>query len=127
MQRRADKYVRPSTEEIAQFSNHTKDSDRKTLTQRRTIARFCALFKGQSGEWAWKTIRKRLRRLYYLSRVDHVPKIRDKQRKGIGKYSFVNRTIKNRNQLPAEALATFLCKPKFFRNGVRKAIINGVK
>ena len=65
---------------------------------------------------------------YYLSRVDHVRKIKDrKQRTDIGKYSFVNRTIKNWNQLPAEALETFPCKPKIFRNRVRKAIIIGVK
>jgi len=30
-------------------------------------------------------------------------------------------------KLSAEALGTFLCKPKIFRNRVRKAIINGVK
>jgi len=41
----------------------------------------------------------------------------------IGKYSFVNRTIQNWNQLPGEALRTFRCKPKIFRNRVRKAII----
>jgi len=64
----------------------------------------------------------------YLSRVDHVQKIRDrKQRMDIGKYSFVNRTIKNWNQLPGEALGTFLCKPIIFRNIVRKAIMNGVR
>jgi hypothetical protein len=45
----------------------------------------------------------------------------------IGKYSFVNRTIKNWNQLSAEVLGTFRCKPKIFRRGVRKAIINVVK
>ena len=47
--------------------------------------------------------------------------------KDIGKCSFVNRTIKNCNQLAAEALGTFPCKPKIFRNRIRKAIINGVK
>jgi hypothetical protein len=63
-----------------------------------------------------------------LGRVDHARKIKDrKQRKGIGKYSFVNRTIKNWNELPAEGLGTFLCKPKIFRKRERKAIINGVK
>jgi hypothetical protein len=41
-----------------------------------------------------------------------------------GNYSFVNRTIKNWNQLPSEALGTFA---KIFRERVRKAIINGVK
>jgi hypothetical protein len=63
-----------------------------------------------------------------LSRADNVRKIRDrKQRTDIGNYSFANRTIKNWKQLPAEALATFPCKPKIFRNRVKKAIINGVK
>ena len=63
-----------------------------------------------------------------MSRVDHVRKIRDrKQRADIVKYSFVNRTITNWNQLPAEALGTVHCKPKIFRRRVRKAIINGVK
>jgi hypothetical protein len=42
-----------------------------------------------------------------------------------GKYSFVNTTIKNWNQLPAEALGTFPCKPKIFRKRVGKAIIRG--
>jgi hypothetical protein len=45
----------------------------------------------------------------------------------IGKFSFVNRTITDWNQLPAEALGTFPCKPKIFRNTVKEAIINGVK
>jgi hypothetical protein len=45
----------------------------------------------------------------------------------IGKYSFLNRTIKNWNRLPAEAFGTFPCKPKIFRKRVRKAIKNRVK
>jgi hypothetical protein len=45
----------------------------------------------------------------------------------IWKYSFVNRTIKNWNQLPVEALGTCPSKSKIFRNRVRKAITNGVK
>jgi len=63
-----------------------------------------------------------------LSRVDHGQKIRDrKQRTDIGNYSFVNRIIKNWNQLPSEALGTFPCKLKIFRKRARKAIINRVK
>ena len=38
------------------------------------------------------------------------------QRTDNGKYSFVNRTIKHWNQLAAEALGTFPCKRKIFRN-----------
>jgi len=76
----------------------------------------CALFEVYSGERAWKAIHDRLRRPFYLSRVDHVRKIRDrKQSTDIVKYSFVNRTIKNWNQLPTKALGTFPCKPKIFR------------
>jgi hypothetical protein len=98
------------------------------VVQIRTIALLCTLFKAYSGERAWRAIRDRLRRPYYLSRVDHVRDIRDKkQRTDVGKYSFVNITIKNWNQLPAEALGTFPCKPKIFRNRVRKAIIRWVK
>jgi len=94
----------------------------------RTFIRLCALLKAYSGEGAWKDISDRLRRPYYLSKVDHVRKIRDwKQRTDIGKYLFVNRTIKNWNQLPAEALGTFPCEPKIFRKRVRKAIISGMK
>ena len=79
----------------AQFTYHTKDSDLETLVQHRMIARLCALFKAYSGEWAWKSMRDRLRGLYCLSRVDHVWEIGDrKQRTDIGNYSFVNRTIK---------------------------------
>jgi hypothetical protein len=58
--------------------------------------------------------------------VDHVQKIRDrKQIKDIEKYSFVNRTIKNWNQLPVEVLGTFPYKPRIFRNRDGKAVING--
>jgi hypothetical protein len=72
-------------------------------------------------------MRNRLPRRYYLSRVDHVLKIRDrKQRMDIRKYSFVNRTIKNWNQLPAEVLGTFPYKLKIFRKKVRNALISGM-
>ena len=50
----------------------------KPLAKRSTIARLCALFKAYSLEWAWKDTRDRLRRPYYLSRVDHVRKFGDK-------------------------------------------------
>jgi len=74
--------------------------------------------------WAWKSIGERLKRPCYLSRDDHGRKIRgSKQRTDIGKYSFVNRTIKLWNQLPAEALATVLCKSHILRKTVREVII----
>jgi hypothetical protein len=61
----------------------------------------CALFKAYTGKRAWKAIGDRLQVPTYLSRVDHNWKIRArKQRKDVGKHSFVNRTITDWNQLP---------------------------
>jgi hypothetical protein len=45
-----------------------------------------------------------------------------RQRTDIGKYSFVNRTIRLWNRLPAEILETLPCKPNAFRKRVRKVI-----
>jgi hypothetical protein len=78
------------------------------LAQHRRIARICVLYKAYFGETAWKAIGDRLQRPYYLSRVDHDWKIRNRQhRKDIGKYSFVNRTIQFWNKLPMNDLGTF--------------------
>ena len=74
-----------------------------------------------TGELAWKSIGDRLQGPSYLSRYDHYHKIRAwKQRTYIGKYSFVNRTIKLWNQLPAEALVTFPVKHIFLERGLGK-------
>jgi hypothetical protein len=82
-------------------------------------------------ERAWKAIHYRLRRPYYLSRVDHVSKISNrKQRKGIRKNSFINSTFTNWTQLPAEALGTFFCKPTIFRkrgNSYNRCQIKGIE
>jgi hypothetical protein len=58
-----------------------------------------------------------------LSRDDHGRKIRGrKQKTDVGKYSFVNRTIKDWNRLPAGVLASFPCKLNTFRKRVRVAV-----
>jgi hypothetical protein len=91
----------------AKFAYHRNDSNWETLTQRRKIARICALFKAYTGERAWKAIGDRLKRPCYLSRADHDRKIGSKKQKtDIGKYSFVNRAIQLWNQLPAGALGS---------------------
>ena len=91
----------------AKFANSLNDSGWETLTQRRLIARLCALYKAYTGRRAWKSIGDRLLGPCYLSRDDHNLKIRTrKQRTDVGKYSFVNRTIRNWNQFPAGVLAT---------------------
>jgi hypothetical protein len=88
------------------------------------ISRICALFKAYSGERAWKATGDRLQRPHYLSRIDHEREIRSRrQRKDIGKYSFVNRTIQLWNQLSAEVLGILPCKPITFKKRVKKVII----
>ena len=109
----------------AKFSYHMNESNWEILSQRRKISRIhvCALFKAYSGERAWKAISDTLQWADYLSRVDHERKIRKKrQRTDIGKYSFVNRTVRLWNRLPAEILGTLPCKPNAFRERVRRVI-----
>ena len=95
----------------------------ETLSQHRKISHIYAVFKVYSGEWVWKDIGDRLQRPNYPSSVDHKQKIRNRrQRTDIGKYSFVNRTIRLWNWVPAEILGTLPCKSNAFRKTVRKVI-----
>jgi hypothetical protein len=74
------------------FAHHINGSNWETLALHRKLSRICAFCKVYSGERAWKAISDRLQWPHYLSRVDHVRKIRSRrQRTNIGKYSFVNR------------------------------------
>jgi hypothetical protein len=58
-----------------------------------------------------------------LSRDDRSWKVRSrKQRTDVGKYSFVNRTIKDWNSLPAGILASFPCQLNTFKKSVREAV-----
>jgi hypothetical protein len=113
----------PVQKKAAKFANHTKDSSWETLAQRRKIARICAVFIANTGEGASKSIGDRVQGPCCQSRDDYDRKISArKQRTGIGKYSFVNRTIKLWNQLPTEVLATLPCKSHIYRKRVRKVI-----
>jgi len=81
----------------------------------------CALYKEYTGERAWKTIGDRLQAPRYLSRVDHHWKIRArKQRTDIGKYSFVNRSTTDWNQLPERATGISHGKTHILKTRVRK-------
>jgi hypothetical protein len=91
----------------AEFANNADQTGWEALADRRRVSRLCALFKAYTGRRAWKAIGGRLLRPCYLSREDHNRRIRSrKQRTDIVKYSFVNRTIINWNQLPADILAS---------------------
>ena len=81
------------------------------------------LFKAYTGGRVWKAIGDRLLKPYYLSRDDHNRKIgTGKQRTDVGKYYFVNRTIISWNQLPADLLASFLCKLNTIRKWVKNVV-----
>jgi len=75
---------------------------------------------------AWKAIGDRLQAPSYVSRVDHHWKIRaTKQRTDIWKYSFVNRSITDWNQLPEAAIGTSHGKTRIFKTRVRKVKNSG--
>jgi hypothetical protein len=81
----------------------------------------CALCKAYTGDRAWKAIGVRLQAPSYLSSFDHYWKIRDrKQRKDIGKYSFVNMSITDWNKLPEGTIGTSHGKTRIFKTRVRK-------
>jgi hypothetical protein len=109
----------------AKFANNADQTGWGSLAERRMVSRLCALFNAYTGGRAWEAIEGRLLRPCYLSREGHNRKIRSrKQRIDIGKYSFVNRTIINWNQLPADLLASFPCKLNTFRKRVKKVVTN---
>jgi hypothetical protein len=86
----------------------------------------CALSKAYSSERAWKAIRDSSRRPWYLNWFDHARKIRDRnQRTDIGNYSFVNRTIKNWNKIPAEALGLSFVNLKFLETDLGEQLQTG--
>jgi hypothetical protein len=56
-----------------------------------------------------------------MTSVDHERKIRNRRgRMDIGKYSFVNKTIRLWNRLAGESLGPVLCKPNIFERGLEK-------
>ena len=89
----------------------------ENLAQRILIARICAHLK----TYTWGGLGKRY--LSYLSREDHNRKIRTrKEITHVVKYSFVNRTIKSWNQLPAGLLASFSSTLNTFRKRVKNVV-----
>jgi len=121
----SDKCFRPVQNKAAKFAHHSGDSDWESLEQRRKIARICALYKAYTGEMAWKAIGYRLQAQSYLNRVDHYWKIRArKERTDTGKYTFVNKSITDWNQLPEGAIGTSHGKTLIFKTRVRKVKTN---
>ena len=108
---------------VFKFANNINELGWETSAQQRLIAQIYILFKAYTMRWAWKAIRNRLLKPSYLSRDNRNWKIRTrKQRTDVGKYSFINRTIKSWNQLPAGLLASFPCKLNTLRKRVKNIV-----
>ena len=107
----------------ARFANNINESGSETLAQNDS-PNMCP-FQGIHWGKDWKAIWDRLLKPCYMSRDGHNLKIRTrKQRTDVGKYSFVNRTIKSWNQLPAGLLASFPCKLNTFRKRTKNIVTN---
>jgi hypothetical protein len=105
------------------FRNNEIESGLGSLVQRKLIPQIWAIFESHTGGFAWKaTVDSHLKRCY-LSMEDHNWKIVTmEQRTDVGKYLFVNPTIKIPNQLPAGLLTSFHCKLNTFRKRVRNVV-----
>lgn len=91
----------------------------ESLEHRRKRARLCVMYKSYTGGSAWQEIRGRLDKPDYFNRFDHKYKIRTRiQRTDVGKFSFVNRTIVDWNDLPATVFEPFPCSARGFRKKV---------
>ena len=56
---------------VAKFGNNKNEPGWETLRQRRLTARIYALFKANTGTWAWEAKGDSLLKPSYLSRDDH--------------------------------------------------------
>jgi hypothetical protein len=105
----------------AKFAQGTGSSGWESLAQRRKVAGIRALYIAYNGEWAWKDIADRLQVPHYLSGDDHYWKIgARKQRTDVGKFSSVNRTTADWNQLPVEVFGFPSAEAYTFSKKVRK-------
>jgi hypothetical protein len=121
---RPGKHFKSGAKRGDKFANNTNNYGWKTLERRSLIARICALYKAYTGRRAWKAIRDSLLKPCYLCKDDKNGKLGLGKKKSVGKYSFVNRTIKSWNQLPAGLLASFPCKLNLFRKRVKNVAIS---
>ena len=119
-----NKCIRQGAKESGQICTSYEHSELGNFGVAQKVITHMCPFQSVLWERAWKAIGDRLQRPHYLSRIDHERKIGSRrQRTDVGKYSFVNRTIQQWNQLPAEVLRNLPCKPITFKKRVRKVII----
>jgi hypothetical protein len=106
----------------AKFAHVSEGSDWESLTHRRKVTQMRALYIAYNGERAWKDIGDRLQVSHYPNRDDSHWKIRAREQRTDGKFSFVNRTIVDWNQLPEGVTGFSPAKIHIFSKRVRKGI-----
>ena len=105
------------------FVHYSGGSNWESQVRRRKIAGICTLYKAYTSQRAWKVIRDRLQAPSCFCRIDHKWKIRARrQRTDVRKYSFVNGTIADWNQLPDEVIRDSHGKSHIFRKRIRKVL-----
>jgi hypothetical protein len=67
----------------AKFVHNKISPNWESLASGRKRSRLCALYKAYCGEWVWKDIGDSLKLPHYLSRVDHVRKIRTRRQRAV--------------------------------------------
>ena len=78
------------------------------MKSRRKLTRLGGIFKARNDEEGWGELRARLHAPNYVGRGDHHLKIKERDQKtDIGKYSFINRGIRERGML---CLVNFSCR-----------------
>lgn len=119
IQYRAAKFVKGKRED----GNDTiKELKWETLENRRRKTRITSLYRAHLGQKAWVDITARLEKPTYYGRNDHDFKIKcRKQKTDVGKFSFLNRTINDWNDLPA---AVFEGCPSLrrFKNNLKSCV-----
>jgi Reverse transcriptase (RNA-dependent DNA polymerase)/Endonuclease-reverse transcriptase len=91
----------------------------KELSVRRKTDRLCAMYSVQHGSRGWAELNSLTQKATYLGRNDHDLKLRVVgSNLDVGKYSFLNRTVRDWNGLPSDIV--MVESRKLFRKEVEK-------
>ena len=96
-----------------------KELDWSTLEVRRELDRLCGMHKAVNQVRGWEEITSKIEYSNRIGRGDHAKKMCVKQVKtDVGKYSFINRTVKSWNALNEDV--ALIKDAKKFRKGAEK-------
>jgi hypothetical protein len=96
-----------------------------SLGRRSKINRLYALFRTLKGENTRGDFRKKVENPNHIGRKDHQFKVKCRSQKNqCKKFSFLNRTILDRNSLPAELFEPFPKSVNVFKRRCKKYILD---